>query len=142
MFSYGPLCASLSLEVFTTVNVFSDVVPYNPAEDYQCFRGMYFLQHQDRRLSRKQKAGYLPAVCLAYTMTLMMEAVHFFETLVNFYEATWHNIAGGTVLHYVNCFPFQIKEVSRDCLAMRSVKRHACTYYLKEFYSNCIFSAL
>jgi hypothetical protein len=46
-------------------------------------------------------------------MTLMMEAVHFFETLVNFSEATWHNIAGDAILHYVNCFPFQIKEVQR-----------------------------
>jgi hypothetical protein len=56
-----------------------------------------------KKPSMKQAASFLPASCLvsclAYSLNLKMEVIHFSKTLVHFHQSKWHYIPEDRTLH-------------------------------------------
>jgi hypothetical protein len=128
-FIYGPLRAPLSSEVFTSDGLLRCCAILSCRRLSVFQRDVLSPPSGSNIKPVKQKAGYLPAVCLAHHNP--DDEVHLPETSVNFYEATWHSTAGDTILHYVNCFSFLINYVSRDCFG-EALSKETLVYLVSE----------
>jgi hypothetical protein len=62
-----------------------DVMTCSPLQINRCFGGTYHLHIQDRRISEAVHAiCFMLVSCVAYSLTLKMEAIYFPETSVEF----------------------------------------------------------
>jgi hypothetical protein len=98
---------------------FWDITPCSPLKVNRHFGGTCRLHHQGRRISQTRNQLCLPPAftlvsCLAYTLTLKMEATCSLETSVDFQRTTWCYIPEDSTLHNHRCE--NLKSYKEPCL--------------------------